>query len=430
MRLTSSKKALPQLSRFPYARPLMRRNLCRALTTVLFLVATVPISLRAGSSETTSSETSGAAVTDTGNFSRVPFRVSVAVRGGYDDNVYTTRFNVIDSAFTNVAVELRYDFGNPRTKITLTSGAGFTYYFDRPGRDYDVNAYVSLNVTHRATPRLTLGASVYATYESEPNFALGVGLTRRSGNYFYTVDKFSVGYMWTPRFSTMTSYTLGVLQYENSDIGAIQDRFEHTFGQEFRFLLLPTTNIVAEYRFGIVDYDELPRDSHTHFVLAGFDHSFSPRLNASFRGGAEFRSYEDGRDVTAPYFEGTVNYALGKRTSVSWTSRYAIEEPDVPQTPSRTTFRTGLRVNYGVTARLSASLAAYYEHDWNDEYEDPQTIIPAFEEDAFDVALGLRYAITRDLAAEIGYTHTEVFSDILLREYSRNRYYGGLYFTF
>ena len=56
--------------------------------------------------------------------------------------------------------------------------------------------------------------------------------------------------------------------------------------------------------------------------------------------------------------------------------------------------------------------------------------MPAFTEDSIDIGLGLRYEINRDFAALAGYSHTEVFSDILLREYARNRYYLGLNATF
>src|SRR5690348_1027996 len=37
----------------------------------------------------------------TGNFSRSPFHISVSVREGYDDNVYTTEHNKVGSFFTN-----------------------------------------------------------------------------------------------------------------------------------------------------------------------------------------------------------------------------------------------------------------------------------------------------------------------------------------
>jgi Putative beta-barrel porin 2 len=356
----------------------------------------------------------------TGIFSGPPFLVSVSVRGGYDDNISTSNFNRQASWFTNTGISASYTFGSPRTRFDLTAGAGVTYYLQ----------HVNFSLTHKATPRLTLSAVVYATYQQEPDFSLVLGLNRRSGNFFYTNDKFTVSYLWTPRFSTATSYTLGAIHYDNSGVGVFEDRFENTLGNEFRFLLWPTTTAVAEYRFEIVSYDDISRDSTTNFFLAGFDHSFSPRFNISFRGGAEFRNYDAGGDSGSPYFEGTLNYALGKDTSVAWTNRYAIEEPDVLLNPSRTTFRTGLRLKHNFTARISGTLAAYYEHDAYDAINSFPTISPGFNEDSFDLALSVRYAITRYLAIEAGYNHTEVVSDDFFREYSRNRIFAGLDLTF
>lgn len=375
----------------------------------------------------------------TGNFSRFPFHVSVSVRGGYDDNITTSSIDRQESWFTNASAVFTYDFGNARTQAKLQTGGGVTYYWDNVrtvgisnDQNYDVNAYVSFSLLHKATPRLTLSTTGYATYQTEPDFTLALGLNRRNGNFFYTQDKFTATYLWTPRFSTATSYTFGAIQYDDSSIGFFQDRFENTFGNEFRFLLWRTTTLVAEYRFQLVSYDnDIGRDSMTHFALAGFDHTFNPRFNASFRGGAQFRAYEKSTDDrSSPYFEGTLNYALGKNTSVAWTNRYAIEEPDVLLSPSRTTFRSGLRASHNFTPRITGNLGLYYEHDDYESVNTATAFSPSFTEEAVDIAFSLRYVITRYLGVEAGYNHTEVSSDIALREYSRNRYWGGLNFVF
>ncbi len=367
----------------------------------------------------------------TGNFSPSPFRVSISVREGYDDNVYTTSINPVGSFYTNGNVVLDYKFGDARTQVAFEAFGGLSYYYNRPfGRGYDINTGLSLSVSHQATPRLGLGAAIYLAYQSEPDFNTGFGINRRSGNYFYTSDKFSTSYQWAPRFSTVTSYTLGALNYEDSSVGLFEDRVEHTFGNEFRFLVLPTTTAVGEYRYQIIDYDTAPRDSMTHFVLAGLDHSFNPRFNISLRGGAQFREFEDFGQRTSPYGEATLNYALTEKSSISWNNRYGLDEPDVPGSPSRTSFRTGLRGNYAFTPRISSTLSIYYQHDDNDGLQTPVFFIPSFSEDSLDISLGVRYEINSTFAALAGYSHTEVLSDFALREYARNRYYLGLNATF
>lgn len=410
-----------------------------ALLLVVILACLYPAVLRGNDGETSVTSSSESQVVTnedvgTGIFSRLPFHVSVSVRGGYDDNIFTSSSDRHESWFTNAGVAVTYDFGSPRTQLSLGTGAGVTYYFDRPGDDeVDPNVYLSLSATHKATPRLTLSTVAYATYQAEPDFSLGMGLNRRSGNFFYTQDKFTVTYLWAPRFATATSYTFGAIRYDEMSVGFFEDRIENTVGNEFRFLLWPTTTVVAEYRFGMVAYEDINRDSGTHFALAGLDHSFNPRLNASFRGGVEFRDYCDntnGNDRTSPYFEGTVNYALGKNTSVSWTNRYAIEEPDVLLNPSRNTFRTGLRAKHNFTPRISGMVGAYYQYDDYHDLTMPVFIATGFQEESFDVAVTVRYSLNRLFAIEAGYNHTEIISDIFSREYSRNRFFGGLNLAF
>jgi hypothetical protein len=369
----------------------------------------------------------------TGIFSRLPFRVSASVRGGYDDNVFTTHSDREGSSFTNAEVGVTYEFGSPRTKLSVGAAGGVTYYFDRPGDSTDTNVSLNLSLTHKATSRLAFAATVYASYQSEPDFSFALGLNRRNGDFFYTQDKFTATYVWAPRFATATSYTLGAIRYDNSSIAFFEDRFENTFGNEFRFLLWPTTALVGEYRYEIVSYDGVNRDSGSHFALAGIDQTFTPRLNASVRGGVEFREYRDktaGANRASPYFETTVNYALGKNTSITWTNRYSIEESDVLLNPGRDTFRTGLRAKHNFTPRISASLDAFFQHDDYHDLTKPVFIAAGFTEESVDVAASLRYAVTRILGIEAGYNHTEVISDITLREYSRNRFFAGLNLAF
>lgn len=379
-----------------------------------------------------------------GKFKAFPFHVTVSARAGYDDNVNQSSFDTQESWFTNLSALITYNFGSPRTKISLSAGAGVTYYFDQrddgafgsgADRDYDVNAFVAFAITHRASARLTLAANIYASYQSQPSFDTfaqgGLGFTRTDQNYFYSTNKFSVGYAWAPRFTTVTSYALTVVNYDSEVLSTFEDRYEHTFGNEFRFLLTPTTTLVGEYRLGIVDYTETEnRGSISHFFLAGVDHSFSPRFNISARGGIEVREFDTDvpeGDEVSPYAELTVNYAIAQGTSLAWTNRYSLEEPDVPDAFSRTTFRTALSVRHNLTQRIVAGLNVAYEHDNN--HSAPN--FPGFDEDSFDISLSVRYAISRTWAIDAGYQHTEVISDeALFREYSRNRYYAGVTFSF
>jgi hypothetical protein len=393
----------------------------------------LPVELSAGENEPSGSELG------LGKFSPLPFQLSAILREGFDDNVNTASAgNEQSSLFTNVGADLAYAFGSPRAQLNLSTGGAFTYYNERVGvgvQSYDIDLHARFKLNLQVTPRLALTLDLHAAFLTEPEISFGIGFTRRVGNYFYTDNTGTLIYLWAPRFSTATSYTVVAIKYQDAAIGMSQDQIQNTFGHEFRFLLTPTTTISADYRFQVVTFADSTRDSTTHFFLGGIDHTFSPRFNISFRGGEEFRSYQADGDKSGPYFEGTLNYAIGKRTTVSWNNSYGIEDSSVTANGIRHTFRSGLQVSQQVTPKITATLSFDYEHDQNDAVTEQFfgftfTVSPAFAENDLALRFNLRYAITPHLGIDLGYDRAQVISDLSFREYSRNRVYGGLNFTF
>ena len=401
-------------------------------------VSATATSTSSSSSATAASPTTPSSVpeeqTGAGIFARPPLKISVSARTGYDDNVTTFNVDKQGSGYTTGSIALDYELGRPRTQLTLEAAVSLTYFWEHirsvgvENNDYDIATHLRLALTHHASTRLNLSTQVYLSYQTEPDFTLTQGLNRRTGNFFVTNDRFAVEYFWTPRFSTQTSYSLSLINYDDEAIGQFDDRFNNTFANEFRYLVVPSTTLVADYRFQVISYiHESSRDSTGHYLLAGLDHKFDPRFSGTFRAGVQFRDFDQGDGRSSPYFEGSLDYVLGKQTAVTWTNRYAIEEPDDAISQSRTTFRTGLIARHDFTPRIRGSVNGYYEHS---EYESPGSSIGGFTEDTFDLGLSLRYSITRYLGVEGGYNFTEVSSDGILREYSRNRYWAGVNFTF
>jgi len=358
-------------------------------------------------------------------------KIYATISSGYDDNVNTLHNNKQGSGFTNGNILLDYTFGDPRLQMILHGGAGATYYYEHlSGQSYDIDLRGSLGITYKSSPRLTLGASLLVEYLTEPSFDTPGGLNSRNGNYLYTNDKVFVSYAWAQRFATNTSYTFEAYNYDNNTAGAVSNRVGNVFGNEFRFQLAPTTNLVAEYRYGIVSYENSSLDSTTHYALGGIDHAFNPHLSATLRGGAEFRSYDQDGDRTGPYFEGSVTYALGKRTSVTWNNHYGLEEPDLPGSQSRTTFRSGLQTKFNLTSRISSNIDLYYVHADYHGFTPGPIITGPFTENTFDGNLSLHYAITPLIGVQGGYHYTDISSDNQFREYSRNRVFAGVSVTF
>jgi len=389
----------------------------------------------------------------TGTFSRTPVQIYATISGGYDTNVNTsTNGQEQSSGFTNANAILDYTFGDPRLQLTLNTGAGGTYYYEHvSGQSYDIDFKGALGITYKSSPRLTIGSTILAEYLTEPSFEYAGGLNSRNGNYLYTVDKFFADYAWSRRFSTKTSYTFDAYNYDDDAVGLSSNRITNTFGNEFRLQLVPTTVLVAEYRYSIVSYEHegeivipavfigpfqiapavrLQNDSTTHFAVAGIDHIFNPRLSCSLRGGAEFRSYNDDGDRSGPYFEGTVTYAIGRRTSLSWNSRYGLEEPDTPTEQSRTTFRTGLQAKIPLAPRIASTVDLYYVHDEFHALVNGPSVSTPFSENTFDGGITLRYNVTPLFGVQVGYHYSDVSSGMATQEYTRSRVFAGANVTF
>jgi opacity protein-like surface antigen len=364
------------------------------------------------------------------------FRLSTSLTGGYDDNVNTTPTGS-PSWFASPSAVFTYQFGNPRLAMDLIVGAGITYYFAHPGgRDFDPNVYLRLALVYKASERLTFDVRAFAAYQAQPDVTSALSANRRLGNFFRSADNISAHYRWTPRFSTVTSYTFSALEYQNSSASS-GDRLENQLSEHARYLLFPTTTATAGYRIGITDYQTTGNNHISQTLTAGLDQTFGPHLVGTFQGGLQLRS-----EQTSPYIEAGLHYSFEsgrtRGTYVIWSNRYSIEESGTGAGSGRETFRTNLLLNYGVTARFSANLIVSYQHGTGAQGADIgfNGGVAGGAENVFHIGPGVRYAITPSLAVNAGYLHTEVdrgsrsaIASQLL-SYTRNRYFAGLTFTF
>jgi hypothetical protein len=381
--------------------------------------------------------------TSAGNFESSKFRYGVNIRQGWDSNARTRNSHEQSSAFTSAGVTVDTTIGNARTNLTLGLGAGVYYYWDIDEEDdLSPDIRLSIRASHAVTPRFNLSLSSYLTYQMEPDFYSSLSTSRRSGNYFYSNNVIGATYLWTPRFSTVTSYSFVAVVYEDSVLADVEDRTEHIFSQEFRYLLFPQTTVLAEYRLGLYEYERNDVDSISNYFLLGLEHNFTPRLRVAARGGVEIRDFDIQGTETAPYGELSLAYQYRRGSSIEWSNRFGFEQSDLIGDQTNLSFRTGLRVNHAITGKLSAILGAYYKHSdyeftTSRKYVDPLTgevVVGGprdeFVEETIDLNIGLRYALRHNLILDTGYTFTTVSSDEGRRDYDRHRVYLGLSATF
>ncbi len=367
-----------------------------------------------------------------GLFSAVPFKYAFSVREGYDSNVFTTRTDPTSSFYTNWAAGVSYQFGGPRLQLSTSLGGGITYYYTRPGDKVDFNGQWTLNAVYLLTPKATITTNSTIAYLSQPDTNIIGGTNRVDGDYLYTNTSIDLAYQWTEKFSTVTGYNAYANYYIESALNDTQSFWSSTIKQSFRWLLLPKTTIIAEYRANPIIYTGgADLNSFGNFALVGFDQIFNPRLKWNLRAGVEQRFNQnpvDGNSIYfGPYGESTLAYQFGPASTLSWNARYGTEPSGLTNVTQRQTFRTGLAVAHAFTPRLSSNVGFNFEVD----YFDQSGVINSFTETIFDITAGLNFRINRHVSLSAGYQYVQVMApDNIAFEYTRNVAYAGVNLNF
>ena len=356
-----------------------------------------------------------------GWFPAIPIQITAGLDMGYDDNATLTP-SPEGSLFLGENVTLTYNRPAEPTQLYVLGIGSFDQYFDVSRNDVDVN--VTMSLTHDFSTRLSFYASVFAAYQSQPNFQSNVGPENVVSDHFYTTDIFSLTYHWFPRFSLITSYTFNRVYYPQASIGNSQNLVDNTLGEKFEFSLTRRSQLVGEYRFETITYDTAPTDSTNHLILAGINHNLTEHLIVHARAGESFRSLENDGTTASPYLESVVEYTSSNHT-LSWTSSYGFENPTAAGVTTTKTWRTGLRLTYDLTSRLSSTAGVYYHHD-----ENTGGTGSTGSQDSFDLNLALRYFINKHFTLNLDYSHTTLGSMGSTPGYSQNRWSGGVTYTY
>src|SRR5437016_1858151 len=133
----------------------------------------------------------------------IPIQLNAELDGGYDDNL-TLSSSGQGSVFMRENVVLTYPHPGQRTQFFVVGVGRFSQYFDVSGQN-EASGNVTMSLTHNFSSRLSFYASLYGTYQNEPNFKSNVGPQNVRSPFFDTVDIFSLTYRWLLRFSTVTS---------------------------------------------------------------------------------------------------------------------------------------------------------------------------------------------------------------------------------
>lgn len=364
-----------------------------------------------------------------GIFEEKPFSFSLAIREGYDDNLFTTSSDPEGSFYTNLAGGIDYTAESPRLSLTTSLNGGVTYYYTRPGSQFDYTGALLLDAAYELSPRLTLTFSTNTAYMAQPDLTIPGTSATQEGDYFYSSTTVGGAYQWTEKFSTITKYTLTPFVYLDQSLNDSQGRIDQTISQSFDWLVLPTTTAVLEYRANAATYYAAQLDNFGQYFLLGVNQIFNPRFQVIARAGVEYRSYTSANDnpgYFGPAGELAAIYEYKKFSNMSLNMRYSTEQSGLDGAATRQTFRIGFNAIHGFTPKLSLNAGLNYLNNYYNEFNTPVTN-PNFYENVIEFTLGANFKLNDNMVFQGGYARTvDMAPSFSGLSYQRNVYFVGL----
>ncbi len=376
----------------------------------------------------TTSTTQGGFLPDTANATKF-YTITASLRGEYDDNIYTSHHNKVGSFVTEFSPSFLVNFSSENSTFSGRYTFGLDYYANRSGQPIDQSHELLLRYTHQFNDRFFLDVRDQFGYYTNPDLLNGVGTPFRNGGYFINTATADLEAQWAPKFSTSTNYANVAILYEDSQIGGNQNYDENTLTHDFRFALLPKFNFTAGGIFDDTEYFQSDRSFTNYTGDVGVDWQALPNLSASARVGGTVTTSNTQSSFASPYASATVDWRLGKRSDFTFSYLHNVVPTDVFDSIAQEADRFTVRLNYDITARLTAHLAATYTHsDYTSEVL--QNGIPSFTEEDIGVDTGLVYRLTDNVSFEAGYLLSDISSQEDYRDYTRNQVYLGVRGTY
>lgn len=397
-----------------------------------------------------------------------PWSISATLRGFYDDNINSAPDDLNlsdvqpgakrDSWGYEISPAAMLNWNPGQTTLSLGYVFGYKYFENKPlgntGHDDQTHSF-NLALDHAFNPQWNLNVSDSFVIGQEPDIL-------RAGNSFATFQRVSGDNMRnygrivlngqiTPLFGIETGYGNAWYDYDDTggnqfapSVGGVLNRIEHTPYIDTRWQLKPETVGVIGYQYRAIEYtaDEVIgqegngdivhsdiRDTTSHAIYAGADHTFRPDLTGSLRAGARFTQYENDPgmdDSVNPYVQASLRWAYVPDSYLEIGGSYDLSATDV----------LGVNAN-GVTADAKTGVAyANLRHrllpslygTLTAQYQNSTLHGGAFdgdEENFYLFGLNLEYRFNRYFSAHAGYNYDNLDSDVG-RSFDRNRVYLGV----
>lgn len=407
-----------------------------------------------------------------------PWSISATLRGFYDDNINAAPDKADLGPYSRESIGFEVSpslqFTWPIDQTTLSLGYTYSYkYYDKKlagsgGHDDNTHNF-NLALDHAFNERYQLKVADSFVIGQEPDLLrTGNAMTtyqRVPGNNIRNYGTIDFTGQATRLFGYSLGYANSFYMYDDTgardngfgevspSLGGLLNRLEHVGRFDTRWQVAPTTVGVLGYQYREVDYDggepiggpyppvsgetirSDSRNSRTHYMYVGADHTFSPALSGAVRVGAEYTDYFNDPNTDtqwSPYALASVRYTYMPESYFEVGVTHDRNATDVLGlgfdgsskniTMDQESTVVYASVNHRITPKLYGSLLGQYQNSqFNGGAFDSES------ENYWMAGINVEYRFTPNFSAHAGYNYDLLDSDLGdIRDMSRNRVYIGL----
>jgi len=254
-------------------------------------------------------------------------------------------------------------------------------------------------------------------------------LLRAEGNNINNVASIDFTASLTQLWSAVVGYRNSYFDYSAAQFNGL-NRIENLPSLGVRYQWTPTTVVSGNYQYGDINYSQIDsRDARAHYGFIGLDQSITARLTASVRVGGQVIDWTNasssGRgSASNPYADASLVYAYAEASTAQVGIRHGRNATDVIGALDQQSTMVYGTVNHQITGALRGSLSAQFQ---NAEFVGIQESagVDGLSETLVSVGATLNYRINAYLSAETSYFFDRLSSDIILRDFTRNRVFLG-----
>jgi hypothetical protein len=345
-----------------------------------------------------------------------------------------------------------------QTTISLGVQYGARWFEAREDDQWDQSLQINGNLSHNFNPRFKLDITESFAMAQEPEQLAPIGspgagtFLRTEGDNIRNNAAINLTVQLSRPLSLVAGFANNIYDFDDPNYSSTLDRIEYIPSLNLRYQFAQSTFGVLGYQCAFIDYNGdqifgIPssdlRDNRSHYVFAGVDHDFNPRLRASLRGGAQITEYYNTipeETSTTPYFDASLTYAYATRSSFQVGVRHTLNATDVNYNPfnpvlDQESTAVYASLTHAFTAKLSAGVVGLYQ---NSEFNGGGLGINGEDENYWSVGVNIKYQITHWMAAEANYYHDDLDSNLTFpfhlageaRSYERNRVFFGFRFSY